>query len=505
MILKSLFGKSELCLKGFLAAFITMLQFSGIVFASIAEIKEIRTENFEHKVRIVVELDEEIEFTFFTLSEPNRIVLDLKNASSRIDFDKLQAIKPVKKLRSALRENGAFRIVLDVYGDVAASKAFGAKSRGGDFNLIVDVPKSNPLPMINSSATEAKESKRDVVVAISAGHGGNDPGGIGYDGKLQEKDITLNIARELYDYLAILPGFSPVMIRDDDVYVKLQRRSQIAREHRSDLFVAIHTDWYKNRSANGLTIYALSGDRADRENARRVAEKENSSDLIGGIGNDIQLDSWDDDVALTLVSLQMSWSMEQALEAGAQILDSVDAITRLRRDKVQQASLEVLKSPDIPSILIEAGYLTNPEEAKKLNSRSFQKSLAAGIGRGIRSYFYDKPPQGSIVAWQKKNGVLPTSYTVRRGENLSLIAKHFGFSIDDIKTANKLKSDVIFVGQVLSLPVMGLPILEHTVSGGETLSQIAQSYGVNLGLLREKNELQTDRIIVGQILYIPRS
>jgi N-acetylmuramoyl-L-alanine amidase len=155
--------------------------------------------------------------------------------------------------------------------------------------------------------------------------------------------------------------------------------------------------------------------------------------------------------------------------------------------------------------LIEAGYLTNPEEAKKLNSRSFQKSLAAGIGRGIRSYFYDKPPQGSIVAWQKKNGVLPTSYTVRRGENLSLIAKHFGFSIDDIKTANKLKSDVIFVGQVLSLPVMGLPILEHTVSGGETLSQIAQSYGVNLGLLREKNELQTDRIIVGQILYIPRS
>ena len=501
-MLKSMFEKSGLCLRSFLAAVITVLQVSGIVAATSAEIKEIRTENFENKVRVIVELEDEIEFTFFTLSEPNRIVLDLKNASSRIDFGKLQAIKPVKRLRSALRENGSLRIVLDVNGDVAASRAFGAESRGGDFDLIVDIPKSKAILETDFSVTE---SKRDVVVAISAGHGGNDPGGIGYDGKLQEKNITLNIARELYDYLTILPGFSPVMIRDDDVYVKLQRRSQIAREHRSDLFVAIHTDWYKNRSANGLTIYALSGDRADRENARRVAEKENSSDLIGGIGNDIQLDAWDDDVALTLVSLQMSWSMEQSLEAGTHILDSVDAITRLRRDKVQQASLEVLKSPDIPSILIEAGYLTNPEEARKLNSRSFQKSLAAGIGRGIRSYFYDKPPQGSFVAWQKKNGVLPSSYSVRRGDSLSLIAERFGFSISDIKTANKLKSNVIRIGQVLSLPVIGLPKLEHTVSGGETLSQIAQSYGVSLGLLREKNELQTDRIMVGQILYIPKS
>lgn len=505
MISKSLFEKSGLCVKTFLTAFVSVLQFSGVVFASSAEIKEIRSENFENKVRIVFELDEEIEFTFFSLSGPNRIVLDLKNASSRINFREHQSIKPVKGLRSALRENGSLRIVLDVNGDAAASKVFGTVSRRGYFNLIVDVPKSNATLETSFSAIETEESKRDVVVAISAGHGGNDPGGIGYDGKLQEKDITLNIARELYDYLAILPGFSPVMIRDDDVYVKLQRRSQIAREHRSDLFIAIHTDWYKTSLANGLTVYALSGDRADRENARRVAEKENSSDLIGGIGNDIQLDAWDDDVALTLVSLQMSWSMEQSLEAGTHILESVDSITTLRRDKVQQASLEVLKSPDIPSILIEAGYLTNPEEAKKLNSRSFQKSLAAGIGRGIRSYFYDKPPQGSFVAWQKKNGVFPSSYTVRRGDSLSSIAERFGFSIDDIKIANKLRSNVIQIGQVLYLPVIGFPRLEHTVSGGETLSQIAQSYGVSLGLLREKNELQTDRIMVGQILYIPQS
>ena len=144
-MLKSMFEKSGLCLRGFLAAVITVLQVSGIVAATSAEIKEIRTENFENKVRVIVELEDEIEFTFFTLSEPNRIVLDLKNASSRIDFGKLQAIKPVKRLRSALRENGSLRIVLDVNGDVAASRAFGAESRGGDFDLIVDIPKSKAI------------------------------------------------------------------------------------------------------------------------------------------------------------------------------------------------------------------------------------------------------------------------------------------------------------------------------------------------------------------------
>ncbi len=149
--------------------------------------------------------------------------------------------------------------------------------------------------------------------------------------------------------------------------------------------------------------------------------------------------------------------------------------------------------------------MTNPNEARKLNSSSFQKSLAAGIGRGIRSYFYDKPPEGSFVAWQKKNGLSPSTYVVRRGDSLSHIAKRFGFSIGDIRVANKLRTNLIKIGQVLQIPALKLPTLEHKVSGGETLSKIAQTYGVSLGLLREKNALQTDRITVGQILHIPQS
>ena len=211
------------------------------------------------------------------------------------------------------------------------------------------------------------------MVAISAGHGGDDPGSIGFDGKIKEKDVTLAISRLLQEQFEEIPGYRPVMVRDSDYYVQLRRRPQIARENKADLFVAIHADWYRSQRANGATIYALSGARADRENARRVAEKENGSDLLGGVGGTLAIDSFDDDVALTLVSFQMDWSMEQSQLVGTKILDSLNKVTRLRRREVQQASFQVLNSPDIPSILIETGYLTNPEEARRLSSASFQK------------------------------------------------------------------------------------------------------------------------------------
>ena len=175
-------------------------------------------------------------------------------------------------------------------------------------------------------------------MAISAGHGGEDPGSIGYDGRIKEKDVTLAISQALYERLEKLPGYKPVMIREGDYYVELKRRPEIARQNRADLFVAIHADWYRNSRARGDCV-RLSGDRADRENSARVAEKENSADLLGGVGGDLALGELDDDVALTLVSLQMAWSMEQSLMAGTSILDSLAGVTRIRKTKVQQASL----------------------------------------------------------------------------------------------------------------------------------------------------------------------
>ena len=342
------------------------------------------------------------------------------------------------------------------------------------------------------------------MVAISAGHGGDDPGSIGFDGKIKEKDVTLAISRLLQKQFEAIPGYRPVMVRDSDYYVQLRRRPQIARENRADLFVAIHADWYRSQRANGATIYALSGARADRENARRVAEKENGSDLLGGVGGNLVIDSFEDDVALTLVSFQMDWSMEQSQLVGTKILDSLHKVTRLRRREVQQASFQVLNSPDIPSILIETGYLTNPEEAQRLISPSFQKSIAQAIAQGITNYFYELSPQGTLVAWQKENGLSPMNYTVENGDSLSVIASRHAMSVESIMLLNGLTSDVLQIGQQLLLKrEYKIVISEHTIRRGETLSEIAARYSISLEKLRAANNLSNDKILIGQILKIP--
>ena len=468
--------------------------------------------------RLVFDLSGEAEYKLFTLDNPARVVIDIEGSSlggdlSRLDFSE----SPINGMRSAIRDESTLRIVIDLGAEVEPrSFTLAPNSEQGD-RLVVDLydessaataPRNPNAVSTNSTSAPRSDERRNIIVAISAGHGGEDPGGIGFDGKLREKNITLKIARALFDQLERMPGYTPIMIRDGDYYVELQRRSEIAREKRADLFVAVHTDWYRTSRANGLTIYALSGDRADRENSRRVAQKENNADLLGGVGGDLDLSSWDDDVALTLVSLQMAWSMEQSLIAGTRVLESLDGMTRLRRDKVQQASLEVLKSPDIPSMLIETGYLTNPDEARRLNTSVFQQKLARGIARGVMNYFYEAPPQGSLVAWQKANGIVPMpgTYRVKRGDSLSVIAQRYNVSLAALKAVNSISSNTIHVGQELTIPGVGAAEQEeHTIRRGETLSEIAQRYQVSLGSLRLANNITNDRIMVGQILKIPAS
>lgn len=490
----------------------------GSSAVSAAEVEEVRLWRAPDHTRLVFDLSGEVEYKLFTLSNPDRVVIDVERSTlggdlSRLDFGD----SPISGMRSAIRDESTLRMVIDLSDEVEPrSFTLAPNSEQGD-RLVVDLYDQGPPTTANRNSNTASsnttvaprsDERRDIIVAISAGHGGEDPGGIGYDGRLKEKDITLRIARALFDQLERMPGYTPVMIRDGDYYVELQRRSEIAREKRADLFVAVHTDWYRTSRANGLTIYALSGDRADRENSRRVAQKENNADLLGGVGGDLDLSSWDDDVALTLVSLQMAWSMEQSLIAGTRILESLDGVTRLRRDKVQQASLEVLKSPDIPSMLIETGYLTNPDEARRLNTSAFQQKLARGIAQGVMNYFYDAPPEGTLVAWQKANGIVPVPgvYMVKRGDSLSLIAQRYNVSQAELKSVNGLSSDTIHIGQELTIPGVGaLEPEQHTIRSGETLSEIAQQYRVSLANLRQANNITNDRILVGQVLKIPAS
>ena len=475
-----------------------------------ATIDEVRVWRAPDHTRLVFDLSNPVSYELFTLENPDRVVIDIANSEIIDDFSGLDLSNtPIRDIRNGIRDNTNLRIVMDLNTKTKPSSfTLEPNDELGD-RLVLDLYdvefNDSDLKSVEQSIASVKsEERREVVVAISAGHGGEDPGSIGYDGRIKEKNVTLAIARLLHDQLEAIPGYSAVMIREGDYYVELQRRPQIAREQRADLFVAIHADWYRNARANGVTIYALSGDRADRENARRVAEKENGSDLLGGVGGNLSINSLDDDVALTLVSLQMSWSMEQSLISGTRILESLNGVTRLRRDKVQQASLQVLNSPDIPSILIETGYLTNPEEARRLNSFSFQKSMAQSIAQGVMNYFYDASLDGTLIAWQKENGIPPATYVVKTGDSLSVIADRYGMSVEGLKSLNGLSSNVIRIGQELKLQgETAIRISEHTIRSGETLSEIASRYSVSVTRLRNANNLSGDRILVGQVLKIP--
>ncbi|MGB1116619.1 MAG: N-acetylmuramoyl-L-alanine amidase [Pseudohongiellaceae bacterium] len=487
---------------------VLLLGSSGIGLQA-AEVVDLRMWRAPDHTRLVLDLSDAVEYSSFLLEDPHRFVVDIKSSFTDLSFNGLDfSGSPISGIRSGVRNGDSLRIVLDLTSAVEPETFSLAPNSEFGERLVLDLyDKTGSQQSQSANLPENRtgsEARRDIVVAISAGHGGEDPGSIGYDGRIKEKNVTLAISQALYERLEKLPGYKPVMIREGDYYVELKRRPEIARRNRADLFVAIHADWYRNSRARGVTVYALSGDRADRENSARVAEKENSADLLGGVGGDLALRELDDDVALTLVSLQMAWSMEQSLMAGTSILDSLAGVTRIRKTKVQQASLQVLNSPDIPSILIETGYLTNPEEAQRLSNRNFQERMALAIADGVANYFYEAPPDGTLVAWQKANGVIPTSYTVKRGDTLSEIAEQFSLSVTELKSINGLQGNTIQIGQVLELPGSDSSLTsEHKIQRGETLSEIAQFYRVSLADLRAANNLRGDRILIGQTLIIP--
>jgi N-acetylmuramoyl-L-alanine amidase len=499
---------------------VTAMSILASISVSAADIRDVRLWRSPDYTRIVFDVDSKVEYSIFALENPNRIVIDVKNARissnlSQLDFKD----SPVTAVRSAVRNDTDIRVVLDIANAVNPS-SFTLPPNGefGD-RLVVDLydigSSAVVLEAVQPPLRPQIEQQRDIIVAIDAGHGGEDPGAIGYDGKIREKDVALAISRAIYDRLSAIPGYHPVMIRQGDYYVQLQRRPEIARQNRADIFLSIHADSFSTNRAEGVTIYALSQRIAEDENIRRVQQKENGADLLGGVAGDTSLRNFEDDLALTLLDLSMAWSIEQSITAGSHILNSLGAVAKLRRDKAQQGNLWVLRSPDIPSLLIETGYLSNPEEARRLNTAAYQRRLADGIVQGVMNYFYERPLEGTLIAWQKQNNVAPDrEYTVQRGDSLSVLAQRFGVSAAALKSANNFSSDTIRVGQRLTIPGSGSPTMtlmpeavvsEYKIARGDTLSGIAERYRISLPRLREANNLPNDRIRVGQVLIIPSS
>lgn len=500
------------------------------VFAADIESLDIwRSPDF---TRVVIDVSKRPEYSVFVLEDPHRVVIDIRDSRMNAALQGLDMEgSPVTAVRSGSRNQTDTRIVLDLSSPInPSSYSLPPNAEHGE-RLIIDLYDAGTQAPALAPATMSGEqdasvapvepviaesaSRRNIVVAIDAGHGGSDPGAIAKDGHMQEKDIALAISRAVAERIRAMPGFEPVMVRDGDYYVQLQQRPQLARQKRADIFLSIHADSHATSRAEGMTIYALSQSTAEDENIRRVTEKENSSDLLGGNSGDTSLRNVDDDLALTLLDLSMAWSIEQSMAAGSYILNATGNVARLRRDVPQQGNFWVLRSPDIPSLLIETGYLSNPAEARRLASADYQRKLADSIVQGVMNYFYERPPEGSLIAWQKANNQGPDrQYVVTRGDSLSLIAQRHNVSLSQLRSANSLRGDTIQVGQTLSIPGSGPTLIasvappqvsEHTIARGETLSGIAARYSISLSSLREANRLRNDTIRVGQVLVIPAS
>lgn len=426
--------------------------------------------------RLVFDLTGPVEHSVFTLSAPDRIVIDIKKTQLSTQLSGLTGGKsPITQVRTGKQGTDELRIVLDISEQVTPKSFTLTPNQQYGHRLVVDlfdqgasVPKHvAPQPAATAAPPAATPTaklsklpashKRDIVIAIDAGHGGEDPGAIG-PGGVREKDIVLKIAQELQRQINAEKGFRAELVRTGDYFIPLRRRTEIARKKGADLFVSVHADAAPRAAAFGASVFALSDSGATSETARWLADSENRSDLIGGAGN-VKLHDKDAMLAGVLLDLSMTASLSSSLDVGQKVLSNMGRITALHKKRVEQAGFMVLKSPDMPSILVETGFISNPGESKKLANRSHQQALARSIHTGIRQFFQQNPPPGSYVAWLRDSGKLaigPREHVVRSGESVSLIAQRYQISPAQLRNANKLKSDALKVGQLLTVPATTL-------------------------------------------------
>lgn len=446
--------------------------FLCLVFSQFSDaankLESVRIWAAPESTRVVFDLSEVPNYSYFFLSGPDRLVVDLKKSSSKISLKKLDNnSKLIKGIRISQPANkGELRLVIDLAKPLNASLFSLPVTAPYGNRLVVDledkivttataVVSSTPVTRVTREARSA----RDIVIAIDAGHGGDDPGSIGPSG-VYEKKVALEISKRVASKINDTPGMRAVMIRTGDYFVNLNKRSELARNSKADLLISIHADAFTSPRPKGASVWVLSMRRANSEIGRWLEQKEKHSELLGGAGEIIQNTDNEQYLAMTLLDMSMNSSMAIGHAVAGDILKDLGAVTELHKSRPESASLAVLKSPDIPSILVETGFISNPKEERLLNSSRHQESIANAIYKGVNRYFTRNPPADTLLA---KGGSSSKSssnsarsgtvkHKVRRGESLSLIAQQYRVSMSSIKRANKMKSDVVQLGQTLVIP-----------------------------------------------------
>ncbi|WP_331610461.1 N-acetylmuramoyl-L-alanine amidase [Povalibacter sp.] len=369
-------------------------------------VKDVRLWAGPDATRVVLDLSARAKYTVSTLQNPDRVVVDIQSARLENTALAMPAGQGFAKQLRAGVQGQDLRLVVDLTGPTAP-KAFAVDPQGSlGHRLVVDlapgaaatvVPAAAPAPAVSSAPTVVKSTPstlgRDIVVAIDAGHGGDDPGAMGRGGA-REKDVTLAIARRLKDRIDREPGMRAILTRDGDYFLAHRVRIKRARDQQADMFISVHADSYNDRSVVGSSVYTLSARGASDEAARWLAERENASDLIGGVS----LDDKNDVLKSVLLDLSQGASMSASLVAANKVMNELDSIGNVTRRGVKQAGFLVLKSPDIPSMLVETAFISNPSEEARLKDPGHQQRLAEAIHQGVRTYFYANPPPGTHIA-----------------------------------------------------------------------------------------------------------
>ena len=421
---------------------------AGAAMAAVS-LDNVRMWHSPDKSRLVFDLSGQVRYRTYELADPLRLVIDLDQAEFRGALPAPATVgRYIRRIRKGTPEPGVLRIVLDLARPVASQigvlppndlyghrrvSDIGERREAGAPPVAV----APPLP----AQPVAAAPRRPVIVAIDAGHGGEDPGALGGRGT-REKDVVLAVAARLDRLIDRHPGMDGRLIRDGDYYISLRERTSLARSHGADLFVSIHADGFYNRTARGMSVYALSNQGATSETARWLADRENTSDLVGGV----TLHDKDELLAQVLLDLSMTRTVSDGIAFARFVLGELRRLGPVHSTRVEQAGFAVLKSPDIPSILVETGYITNPDEERLLRTPEYQQRLADSIYRGVVSYLEaldmlspEAPPAERV-------------HLVSTGDSLSVLASRYGVSVAALKRVNGLTDNRIFIGQKLRIP-----------------------------------------------------
>ena len=395
--------------------------------------------------RIVFDLKKAPDYSYFSLENPYRLVVDFKSTTENIDLSDLgENSKLIKRIRqSKPKDKRSLRVVLELTKNIKPV-VFPLKPTSPYGNrLVIDLVDHT----VRHKNVPAKlTGKRDVLIAIDAGHGGEDPGSIGPKGTY-EKKVTLALAKRLAKTISAEPGMKAVLVRTSDYYVKLNRRPEIARRNKADFLISIHADAFTTPKPNGASVWVLSLGRANTEIGRWMERREKHSELLGGAAQVLKDTNNEKYLAQALLDMSMEHSMSTGYEVALEMIRQLSKVTKMHKKRPQSASLAVLNSPDIPSILVEVGFISNHQEERNLNSSSHQNKLTKAMHQAVLNYFKNNAPKGSLLAERQVR-----RHTVKSGDSLSKLAKRYRVSVARIKSYNNLSGNTVKIGQVLEIP-----------------------------------------------------